>query len=86
MRTRSTAAMAPTNLELAPRSATIAQYIKDLSVESPSAPQAFQWQAQPQLEVQFNINVEKIADESMKSCSRSRRPPVPTRASISSSI
>jgi preprotein translocase subunit SecB len=42
---------------------TIAQYIKDLSVESPSSPQAFQWQAQPQLEVQFNINVDKVADE-----------------------
>ena len=46
-----------------PQVATIAQYIKDLSVESPSSPQAFQWQAQPQLEVQFNINVEKIADD-----------------------
>lgn len=46
-----------------PQVGTIAQYIKDLSVESPSSPQAFQWQAQPQLEVQFNINVQKIADE-----------------------
>src|SRR5918997_3364910 len=46
-----------------PQVITIAQYIKDLSVESPSAPQAFQWQAQPQLEVQFNINVGKIADD-----------------------
>ena len=46
-----------------PHVMTIAQYIKDLSVESPSSPQAFQWQAQPQLEVQFNINVDKVADE-----------------------
>ena len=46
-----------------PQVATIAQYVKDLSVESPSSPQAFQWQAQPQLEVQFNINVDKVADE-----------------------
>src|SRR5918998_1230107 len=46
-----------------PQVMTIAQYIKDLSVESPSSPQAFQWQATPQLEVQFNINVDKIADE-----------------------
>ena len=45
------------------RSATIAQYIKDLSVESPSSPQVFQWQAQPQLDVQFNINVDKVADD-----------------------
>ena len=46
-----------------PQVMTITQYIKDLSVESPSSPQAFQWQEQPQLEVQFNINLNKIADE-----------------------
>jgi len=46
-----------------PQVGMITQYIKDLSVESLSAPQAFQWQTQPQLEVQFNINVQKIADE-----------------------
>ena len=46
-----------------PQVATIHQYIKDLSVESPSSPQAFQWQIQPQLEVQFNINVGKVADD-----------------------
>ena len=41
----------------------IAQYIKDLSVENPSSPQVFQWQVQPQLDVQFNINVEKVSDD-----------------------
>ena len=41
----------------------LAQYIKDFSVENPSAPQVFQWQVQPQLDVQFNINVEKVSDE-----------------------
>ena len=41
----------------------LAQYIKDLSVENPSAPQVFQWQVQPSLDVQFNINVDKVADE-----------------------
>jgi preprotein translocase subunit SecB len=46
-----------------PQVMTITQYIKDLSVESPSSPQAFQWQVQPQLEVQFNIAVDKVADE-----------------------
>jgi preprotein translocase subunit SecB len=46
-----------------PQVATIAQYIKDLSVENPSAPQVFQWQVQPNLDVQFNLNAEKIADE-----------------------
>ena len=46
-----------------PQAAAIAQYIKDLSVESPNAPQVFQWQVQPQVDVQFNINVEKVTDE-----------------------
>ena len=32
-------------------------------MENPSAPQVFQWQVQPQLDVQFNINVEKASDE-----------------------
>jgi preprotein translocase subunit SecB len=46
-----------------PQAAVIAQYIKDLSVESPNSPQVFQWQVQPQVDVQFNINVDRIADE-----------------------
>src|SRR5258707_10837420 len=46
-----------------PQVATIAQYIKDLSVENPSAPQVFQWQTQPSLDVQFNLNAEKVADD-----------------------
>lgn len=41
----------------------LAQYIKDLSVENPSAPQVYQWQVQPNLEVQFNINVQTVADD-----------------------
>lgn len=49
--------------ETAPQAATIAQYIKDLSVESPSAPQVFQWQGQPSLDVQFGINGNKVADD-----------------------
>jgi len=46
-----------------PQVSVLAQYIKDLSVENPSAPQVFQWQVQPNIDVQFNINVEKLADE-----------------------
>jgi preprotein translocase subunit SecB len=49
--------------ENAPQAATLAQYIKDLSVESPNAPACFQWQSQPQLDVQFNIAVDRVADE-----------------------
>ena len=47
----------------APRAATIAQYIKDLSAESPSAPQVFQWQGQPSLDVQFGLDGGKVADD-----------------------
>jgi preprotein translocase subunit SecB len=46
-----------------PQVATLAQYIKDLSVESPSSPQVFQWQVQPQLDVQFNINIERVTED-----------------------
>jgi preprotein translocase subunit SecB len=46
-----------------PQASTIAQYIKDLSVESPSSPQVFQWQAPPSLDVQFGITGNKVADD-----------------------
>jgi preprotein translocase subunit SecB len=46
-----------------PQVSVLAQYIKDLSVENPSAPQSFQWQVQPALDVQFNINIENVAEE-----------------------
>jgi preprotein translocase subunit SecB len=47
-----------------PQVATLAQYIKDLSVENPSAPQVYQWtQVQPTLDVQFHLNSEKAADD-----------------------
>lgn len=46
-----------------PQVATIAQYIKDFSAESPSSPQVFQWQAQPSLDVQFGINGNKVGDD-----------------------
>ena len=41
-----------------PQVSILAQYVKDLSVENPSAPQVFSWQVQPQLDVQFNLNVQ----------------------------
>jgi len=46
-----------------PQVSILAQYIKDLSVESPSAPQVYQWQVQPNLDVQFNINVQTLGEE-----------------------
>jgi preprotein translocase subunit SecB len=46
-----------------PQAATLAQYIKDLSVESPSTPQVFQWQEQPSLDVNFQLNLQRASDE-----------------------
>src|SRR5438270_14048201 len=41
-----------------PQVSILAQYVKDLSVENPSAPQVYSWQVQPALDVQFNLNVQ----------------------------
>ena len=41
-----------------PQVSIFAQYVKDLSVENPSAPEVYSWQAQPALDVQFNLNVQ----------------------------
>lgn len=46
-----------------PQISILAQYVKDLSVENPSAPQVYQWTDQASLDVQFNIAVDKVSDE-----------------------
>ena len=46
-----------------PQAATLAQYIKDLSIENPNSPQVYQWQEQPRVDVQFNIDVARVSDE-----------------------
>lgn len=46
-----------------PVAGIISQYVKDLSVESPNAPQSFQWQDAPQIDVQFNIGARPIEGE-----------------------
>jgi preprotein translocase subunit SecB len=46
-----------------PQITALAQYIKDLSAENPSAPQVFQWQETPQLDVKFNLNVNGVSEE-----------------------
>ncbi|HEV2596026.1 MAG TPA: protein-export chaperone SecB [Sphingomicrobium sp.] len=45
-----------------PQVSILAQYVKDLSVENPSAPQVYSWQVQPALDVQFNLNVQAAGD------------------------
>lgn len=46
-----------------PTAAIITQYVKDLSVENPNAPDVFQWKEQPKIDVQFNIGAEAASDE-----------------------
>ena len=46
-----------------PVAGLLSQYIKDLSVENPKAPESFQWTEQPSIDVQFNIGARKINEE-----------------------
>ncbi|MEL7189794.1 MAG: protein-export chaperone SecB [Pseudomonadota bacterium] len=45
-----------------PAAAIITQYVKDLSVENPSAPDVYQWTDQPQIDVQFNIGADPVGE------------------------
>jgi len=46
-----------------PVAGIISQYVKDLSVENPKAPESFQWRDQPEMDVQFNIGANKVNEE-----------------------
>ena len=46
-----------------PQIGVISQYVKDLSVENPNAPDVYQWEVQPQIDVQFNIGSTPVSDE-----------------------
>lgn len=46
-----------------PQIGVLQQYVKDLSVENPNAPDVYQWDAQPQIDVQFNIGATEVSDE-----------------------
>ena len=46
-----------------PVAGIVSQYVKDMSVENPNAPESFNWNDQPQLDLQFNIGATKINDE-----------------------
>jgi preprotein translocase subunit SecB len=46
-----------------PQFGIISQYVKDLSFENPNAPAVYQWQGQPQIDVNFNIGAQKVADD-----------------------
>jgi preprotein translocase subunit SecB len=46
-----------------PQIGVISQYVKDLSFENPNAPGVYQWEGQPQIEVQFNIGAFRLNEE-----------------------
>jgi preprotein translocase subunit SecB len=46
-----------------PQVGVIAQYVKDLSFENPSAPAVYQWQSQPQMDVQVNIGAQGVGND-----------------------
>jgi preprotein translocase subunit SecB len=54
---------APNGADDGPAAGIISQYVKDLSVENPNAPQSFQWQEAPTIDVQFNIGAQLIEGE-----------------------
>ena len=56
-------AAAPNGSDTAPVAGVITQYVKDLSVENPNAPQSYRWQDQPQMDVQFNIGAKPASDD-----------------------
>jgi preprotein translocase subunit SecB len=49
--------------DTAPQIGLIQQYVIDLSFENPNAPAVYQFQAQPQIDVNFNIGAQKLADD-----------------------
>jgi preprotein translocase subunit SecB len=46
-----------------PQVGVLAQYVKDLSFENPNAPAVYQWQGQPQMDVQFNIGTQGVGQD-----------------------
>src|SRR3546814_13019856 len=51
-----------------PQIGLISQYVKDLSFENPNSPAVYQWQGQPQIDVQFNIGSNQFADAIFELC------------------
>ena len=49
--------------DTSPQVGLISQYIKDMSFENPNAPAVYQWQAQPQIDVQFGISAVAVGED-----------------------
>lgn len=53
----------PNGADTLPTAGIITQYVKDLSVENPNAPDSFNWTDAPQIDVQFNIGAREVNEE-----------------------
>ena len=53
----------PNGEDTAPQAGVLSQYVKDLSFENPNAPAVYQWQGQPNIDVQFNIGSGQVGDD-----------------------
>lgn len=51
----------PNGADTQPAMGLLTQYVKDLSVENPSAPEVFQWPEPPAIDIQFNIGAEPVS-------------------------
>ncbi len=48
--------------DTSPQFAIIMQYVKDMSFENPNAPAVYQWQGQPNIDVQVNIGTQVVGE------------------------
>ena len=46
-----------------PQVGVISQYVKDFSFENPNSPAVFQWNAQPKIDIQFNIGASQVGED-----------------------
>jgi preprotein translocase subunit SecB len=46
-----------------PVAGVISQYVKDFSVENPNAPESYQWEGAPNIDLQFNIGANRVSEE-----------------------
>lgn len=53
----------PNGEDTSPAIGLISQYVKDLSVENPNAPESYQWTEAPDMAVDFNISARVIQPE-----------------------
>ncbi len=53
-------------VDTAPQAGLLSQYVKDLSFENPNAPAVYQWQGQPQIDIQFNIASGQVGDDAFE--------------------